>query len=136
MQNKLTSDTVIQKTISLAERESTIEALWLYGSRAQGAARSGSDYDFAVLFDSWLDNPLDQQLRPEELRIEWSRKLTINEQKLSLVDIQLVPIPLAWEVLSKGKLLLCKNEDQLIYAELKIMSLYELDVCYHRKCYG
>ena len=79
---------------------------------------------------------MDRTLHPEILSIEWSFALDVADTVISIVDINRIPIPLVWEVMSANKVLVVKDEMRQIREELRISSMYELDVLYHRRHYG
>ncbi|WP_231886119.1 type VII toxin-antitoxin system MntA family adenylyltransferase antitoxin [Marinomonas atlantica] len=126
---------ITNKLITLASEANNISALWLYGSRAKGNHRPDSDYDLAVLFNDWVEDPLDRRLRPELLAMDWAKALGREEEMLSIVDIQNAPIPLAMNIIS-GKLLYCGDEGARLSVEGIIMSKAELDYQYHLKHFG
>lgn len=119
---------VIEKLIELARQHTDIEVLWLYGSRAKGNAAPHSDFDLAVAFAKVkLPDPLDNRLRPELLALDWQRALNLNEEQLSLVDINLAPTPLAFSVIDTGQILWCANEGRRMREETRIMSQMEIN---------
>jgi hypothetical protein len=119
------------KIIKLAHTNSDIEVLWLYGSQAKGTAHDKSDIDLAVVFKNWEKDPLERRLRPELLAIEWLRTLSLKEGDLSIIDMNIAPIPLAMSVLQSGCLLLCKNKSRQYREQQRIMSIWEIDYLYH-----
>ncbi|WP_207923278.1 type VII toxin-antitoxin system HepT family RNase toxin [Marinomonas flavescens] len=121
-----------QSLIRLASENESVTALWIYGSRAKGSHHSASDYDLAVLFNSHIDDPLERRLRPELLSLDWTKRLNMPEASISVVDIQMVPVPLAMNAIS-GILLYCESHDARLMAESVIMSKAELDYHYHFK---
>ncbi len=131
-----TEDKFLKKIIGLAKTNPDIRVLWLYGSRANNTAHAKSDYDLAIAFKNFIKDPLTRRLRPEHLAIEWAQALQCDEHKLSIVDINLIPATLAWEIITHGKALLTIDQDRLIKEESRINSQYEIDVTYHRKHYG
>ena len=81
--------TTLQSIRNLAQSNSDIAVVWLYGSRAKGSASEQSDYDLAVAFVSFIkDDPIEKRLRPECLAIDWQRDLGLRDFKLSIVDIK------------------------------------------------
>lgn len=92
----------------LAEQNSDVAAVWLYGSRAQGRARQDSDYDLAIAFNDFSLDALARYVRPHSLALDWAGALQLPEQKVSVVDINQVPIYLAYQIIDTG---------QLIYSE-------------------
>ena len=119
--------------IDLAAATPSLAALWLYGSRARGDSALHSDYDLAVAFNDWEQDALERRLRPELLALDWSKTLSVPEGKLSIVDIGIAPVPLAWSILSEGKLLLDQSPQIRMTQEARIMSMWELDYLYHQK---
>jgi predicted nucleotidyltransferase len=109
-----TSDTLCAQIIELARGNPEVKLMWLYGSRANGTARATSDYDFAVAFDSRLENPLERRLRPELLTMDWQRVVKAADSVLSIVDINLAPLPLALNIIGDDSKLLV-NKDELRY---------------------
>lgn len=127
---------IIESLIKLARLNADIEVLWLYGSRAKGNSHKNSDYDLAIAFKDFLTDDWAAQLRPQTLAIDWALSLNLSTEQLSIVDISQIPIPLAWEVIHDGKVLLAKDSMRLIQEESRVARQYELDILYHRKLYG
>ena len=123
----------IKQIIGLAKNNPEIEVLWLYGSRARGCANNNSDYDLAVAFKSYIEDPIERRLSPELLSLKWSKQLDIM---LSIVDINQAPLPLAYTVIQDNSILYSQNEYRRMTEEQKIMSKWELDYLYHRKHYA
>ena len=111
----------------LAAGHDKIAALWLYGSRARGDHHDASDYDLAVAFTDWVEDPLERRLRPELLAEEWRAKLGLSEGSLSIVDIAIAPVPLGMSILSDGQLLLDKYPQIRLTLETRILSRWEID---------
>jgi len=123
----------ITHIIQLAKANPDVEVLWLYGSRARGSATDNSDYDLAVAFKSYLDDPIECRLRPELLSLEWKKLLGVE---LSIVDINQASIQLAYTVVKDNSMLYSRNAFRCMTEEQKIMSKWELDHLYHRKHYA
>ena len=51
----------IKSIEQLASSNSDIEVLWLYGSRARGQASSTSDYDLAIAFTDYIEDPVERR---------------------------------------------------------------------------
>ncbi len=117
--------------IQLAKSNDNIELLWLYGSYAKGSAHENSDIDLAVAFKIWEDDVIERRLRPELLALDWRHTLNLSDGKLSVLDINIAPIPLAMSVLKNGELWLCKNEYRQAQELQRIMSKWEIDYLYH-----
>lgn len=133
MNKGLVQSQSIKKIIILAKNNLEIEVLWLYGSRARGNANKNSDYDLAVAFKSYIEDPVHRRLRPELLSLEWNKQLDIE---LSIIDINQVPLPLAYTVIQDNALLYSKNDYRRMTEEQRIMSKWEIDYLYHRKHYA
>ena len=126
---------MIDSIVSLAKVDDSIEAMWLYGSRAKGNASKESDYDLAVLFRQFEQNPLQRRTRPECLALDWVQSLGLPEGKISVLDIEIAPIPLAMAVLTTGRQLLSRNHSKELFVTQRILSKWELDYQYHYKNY-
>ncbi|NQY63261.1 MAG: nucleotidyltransferase domain-containing protein [Alteromonadaceae bacterium] len=123
----------IQNLVNLAKKHPDIEVLWLYGSRARNTATETSDYDLAVAFETYIEDPLERRLRPELLALEWHKTLGI---KLSILDINQATIQLAYTVVLDNTYLYSGNDYRRLVEEQRIMSKWEIDHLYHRKHYG
>ena len=113
---------------ALAASHSEVAASWLYGSQAKGNASEHSDWDLGVAFDPVkADSVLDTRIRAELLAMDWQRALGLAEGKLSVVDINLAPIPLAFGIINANKLIFSRDEGRRMQEESRIMSQMELD---------
>ena len=126
---KLDSD-MLEQLIFLASSNPQVQVLWLYGSRAKGTAGPSSDWDLAVAFDPVkqsgpLGAALENRLRPELLALEWQRALGLAEGKLSVVDINQAPIPLAFAIVDANRVLFCRDLGRRLREEARIMSQME-----------
>lgn len=133
MNKQSSSNQNLINIIQLAKSDADIEVLWLYGSQARNKAHIHSDYDLAIAFKTYIKDPVECRLRPELLALKWHAKLNIP---LSIVDINQVPLPLAYTVVQDNTLLYSKNDYRKMTEEQRIMSKWELDHCYHRKHYA
>ena len=122
---------LMPKIVQLAKDNNDIELLWLYGSHASGTAHEKSDVDIAVVFKTWEKDVIERRLKPELLAIEWQNKLNLSEGELSILDMNIAPIPLAMSVLKTGELLLSKNRSRQFQEQQRIMSIWEIDYLYH-----
>lgn len=124
----------LKKSImKLAENNSAIDALWLYGSHAKGNATANSDIDLAVIFSQPEHDILQRRLRPEILALDWIKALDLNENDLSILDLAIAPIPIAMGVLKTGEILINKNPSHEFEVSGKIMSKWEIDYLHHYK---
>lgn len=122
---------ILKQLVCLAGANEQLQVLWLYGSRAKGTAGPTSDWDLAVAFDPVkqsgpLGAALENRLRPELLALEWQRALGLAEGKLSVVDINQAPIPLAFAVVAANRPLYSRDEGRRLQEEARIMSQMEL----------
>ncbi len=119
---------ILDKIKYFAQSNSDVAIVWLYGSRAKGLEHIESDYDLAVAFVSFIKNdPIGKRLRSECLAIDWQKELGLHDFKLSIVDINQAPIPLAWSIIQTDRVLFCRNEMRLWQETLRIHSRMELD---------
>ncbi|WP_102795730.1 type VII toxin-antitoxin system MntA family adenylyltransferase antitoxin [Bowmanella denitrificans] len=112
-----------QRIKQLAAAHPDIAVVWLYGSRARNTATDNSDYDLAVAFKSFIkDSALDARLRPESLALDWQQTLSTP---LSVVDINLAPIPLAMTVVDDDRPLYVADIRRKMMEEQRIRSRWE-----------
>lgn len=119
--------------IQLAQQQPDVEVIWLYGSHAKGNAGPASDIDLAIAFNPIkLENELETRLRPEMLADDWSRVLNLPEGTISIVDINLVPIPLGAEIINANQVLWSRDDgSRRLWEERRIMSMMEIDIEYY-----
>jgi len=125
---------VIQQISKLVEQDDNVAVLWLYGSRAKGTEQAGSDYDFAVAFNQFPEDAWQRRLQPELLCQSWQDIL--SNSKISVVDINLIPLPLAFSVVQQGKVIFCRDSMRLIKEEGRISSMWDIDYNWHQEHYG
>ncbi|MGI2218183.1 hypothetical protein ACRN94_14555 [Shewanella baltica] len=70
---------------------------------------------------------LDTRIRAELLAMDWQRALGLPEGKLSVVDINLAPIPLAFGSINANKIIFSRDEGRRMQEESRIMTQMELD---------
>lgn len=122
--------------LKLAESDSRVDVLWLYGSRAKGTASPDSDYDLAVAFSAIPDDPWERRLQPENLAMDWAVALGVADDHVSVIDINHVPVPLAYSVVTTGRVLFVRDRLRLAREENRITSMWEVDHQYHKRHYG
>lgn len=132
----LPQKTILDNIIVLTQQHPDINALWVYGSMANNTSNARSDIDLAVQFKTFIQDPEERILKPQILKIELTSELSLSDAMISIVDLDQVSTPLAWEILDTGQLLFSHNQALRIRLECRIFSQYELNVYYHRKLYG
>jgi predicted nucleotidyltransferase len=129
----LSQEKTLKSLKQLADSNSDVEVLWLYGSRARGKASSTSDYDLAIAFTQYIDDPVERRLRPELLALNWAKILDVE---LSIIDINQAPLPIAFTIVQDNTVIFGESNYRCMVEEQRIMSKWELDYCYHRKHYA
>ncbi len=95
-----------------------VAMLYRFGSRVDGTAGPGSDYDFAVL----LERQANSGAIRSRLASELARQTGSNRIDLVLLDN--APIELVFAVISKGEILYERDVETRVEFEARIMSLY------------
>lgn len=106
---------VQRKIESVMARHPSVTLAILFGSMATGAARLDSDLDLAVAATISLDMQTRIDLL-EDLALAFGRPV-------DLVDLEQIHGPLLHQILTKGRLVICR--DRTRYAELLLRMLYE-----------
>jgi predicted nucleotidyltransferase len=132
----LTIKEILAKVLSNALLDNDIEVIWLYGSQAKGTSHSQSDIDLAIAFKNFSLSELDRKLRPQELSLIWSEQLGLPDGKLSIVDINSVPVYLAFNIVEYGKVLCSKNIPRELKEIQRIYSQYEFETISHQQYKG
>ena len=109
-----------------------IEVMWLYGSQAKNTSHEQSDIDIAIAFKRFNLTELERKLRPQELSLIWSDQLHLPEGKLSIVDINTVPVYLAFNIVEYGKTICSKNKVRELKEVQRIYSQYEFEIIEHQ----
>jgi len=109
-----------------------IEVMWLYGSQAKNTSHEQSDIDIAIAFKRFNLTELERKLRPQELSLIWSDQLHLPEGKLSIVDINIVPVYLAFNIVEYGKTICSKNKVRELKEVQRIYSQYEFEIIEHQ----
>jgi len=108
---------ISERVSAIAEKYGIVYAI-LFGSIVEGRFIKGeSDIDLAVKLDgldkSELFNFLKNFIRDMEM------------DNLDVVVINFAPFSLNYEILMRGKVVFCKNEDELFEDRLRIIKLYD-----------
>lgn len=124
---------ILDKIIHSASLIEDIEVIWLYGSQAKGSAHSESDIDLAIAFKNFSLSELDRKLRPQEFSLIWSEQLNLQDGKLSIIDINSVPVYLAFNVVEYGQAIFTKNSSRKFKETQRIYSQYEFEMIVHKE---
>jgi len=110
-----------------------IEVIWLYGSHEKSTSHSNSDIDIALAFKNFELTDIDRKLRPQELALILSAQLNLSDNKLSIVDINNVPVYLAFNVVEYGRVIHCKNKVRELKEIQRIYSQFEFETIKHNE---
>lgn len=103
-----------------------VAVAWLYGSRARDEHHKHSDFDIAVAFlPHKLHDVLDNRLRPELLAMDLQKTLGLSENDVSIIDINNVPVALAFNAVTSDYILVNKDTLRQMTTESIVMSKYE-----------
>jgi len=108
-----------------------VDAIYLYGSRAKNTAHSNSDWDIAVIFTDYEHDELGRLVRPQLLEAAVESELKLY-QKISIVDLEIVPTYLQMSILNHGIKYFDRNVPHVKRVEQSILSKWEKD--YERYC--
>lgn len=108
----------------LLERSPEVRLAYVFGSVAEGTETSSSDLDLGVLFAS--------DVRADELDDLHSRLDRNAGRSVDLVDLRSAPPLLAHEIISRGKLLVCRDDEERVDLVTWILSRY-LDTAHLRR---
>ena len=97
----------------LTEEPGTLVAAWLFGSRARGEERSGSDVDLGVLFDPPPEPRLGNEAHGLEGRLEGALGVPVQ-----VVVVNTAPPDLVHRVLRDGVLLLDRSPRERVRFEV------------------
>jgi predicted nucleotidyltransferase len=107
----------IQLILRAVDQAAGADAMWLFGSHANGRATAASDIDLAVLF---TQRPTAAERL--ELQADLSQQL---EKPVDLIDLDAASPVLAMQVLRHGRLLLDRNPRRRIAFASILPSRYE-----------
>lgn len=115
-------DSLLAEAIDQLETRHEIEVLWLYGSRATGLHDETSDIDLATALAPLRKTDLTNRIGLlDDLAYALSQALPAP---VSLIDINRAPVPLAYNVITHGRVLMCRSDLRLRAEEQRIWSLW------------
>ena len=94
-----------------------ISLVYLFGSCVSGTARPDSDVDVAILFDH-LPPPASLDRLTEDLG-------AAAERRVDLVALNVAPPLLAREVIERGRLVMCRDEDERVRFVTRTTARYQ-----------
>lgn len=97
----------------------SVELAWLYGSRAINKQSENSDYDIAVGLRPGVTDSFELI---DEIQYKLGDGLNVA---ISIVDINRIPVPLAYNIVAQGEVLLCHSDFRLRLEQQRIWSLWE-----------
>lgn len=122
---KKTKHSLLESISQIAQQNDEIVILWLYGSRAKGNFNEHSDYDLAVAMKAF-EPETDRAIDADCLAYEFRQQLGLDDEtKISIVDINAIPIQLAHAIVSHGRVIKCVDGLRLAREENRITGLFE-----------
>ena len=109
------------------QKEGNIKVAYLFGSYANGKYNENSDIDIAVMYKEQV-NEYDHAGKS----IDVSR--VFSDISVDYIDLERVNVFLQFEILSKGKIIYCEDEQGLIDFTRRVQDLY-IEMDYERKKY-
>jgi hypothetical protein len=85
-----------------------------------------------MAFKNFKLTDIDWKLRPQELSLILSAQLNLSDDKLSIVDINNVPVYLAFNIVEYGRVLYCKNKMRELKDVQRIYSVFEFETIKHK----
>ena len=115
------------KFLEYIKSEGNIKAAYLFGSYANDTYNENSDIDIAVMYKEDMD-----EYEHAGKSIDVSR--VFEDTPVDYIDLQKTNVFLQFEILSKGKVIYCENENDLIQFTNRVQHLY-IEMDYERKKY-
>lgn len=107
--------------------EENIKIVYLFGSYADGTYNENSDIDIAVIYKGEMD-----EYDHAGKSLDVSK--VFNYIHVDYIDLEKVNVFLQFEILKKGKLIYCEDEDYLIDFTRKVQEQY-IEMDYERQKY-
>jgi len=121
-------DAVLAGILSLAAANADVEVVWLYGSRATGSYHGSSDFDLAIAFKDFTLSLSDKLSRPHEIAMDWAVSLDVPTDVISIVDVNLIPAYLGFNVVEYGVVLFQEPTARSYKEANRIYSQYEFQM--------
>lgn len=116
-----------EKFLEYIKKEGNIKVAVLFGSYADDTYDENSDIDIAVIYKENMD-----EYDHAGKSIDVSR--VFGDIEVDYIDLEKINVFLQFEILKKGKIIYCENEDELIEFTNKVQHLY-IEMDYERKKY-
>lgn len=116
-------------TVAVAQalsRVPTVRVAYLFGSRAKGTARPGSDLDVGVLYDRALDASGREEARRDVLDA-LAEDLGALGERADIVDLERCDSSVAFQAIRDGKLAVARSEAERVRAVVAVARRYDDD---------
>jgi len=124
---------ILKHITDYASGNDDVEVIWLYGSQAKGTSHTNSDIDIAIAFKNFDLTDINRKVRPQELSLILCAQLNISDNKLSIVDINNVPVYLSFNIVEYGGVIYCKNKVRELKEIQRIYSIFEFETIKNKK---
>jgi len=111
----MNSEKQINNLIEKAGKDKQILAVFLFGSRARGEDTPGSDIDICLVL---------KQRKYSKKELSQKKLEYLSEFDLDIQIYQQLPLYIKKRVLKDGKILMCKNEDEIYEIAFKTIEEY------------
>ncbi len=115
-----------QNIVRIIQAHTSVDAIYLYGSRARQTAHEHSDWDIAVIFSEYETDVNARLLRPQSLEATVERELKLYNQ-VSVVDLETAPVYLQYSILMSAVKWFDRNVPHVKRVEQSILSKWEKD---------
>lgn len=122
-------DEIVEKLRAFFAEEQPVVLAYLFGSYARGEMNESSDLDLAVLLEPGM---VGEELHETYRKLFLGVRGTLGTERFDLVLLNRAPLPLKFEVVSKGRLIYARDEEALIRFEMDVIRKYQ-DAAYLRK---
>lgn len=127
-------DRVLDRIPTLVDKisaDKSVEALFIFGSGAEGVLKPLSDLDFAALLSERLDK---KQRFEKHLALIGIFTGTFKTEEIDLVVMNDAPIRFSYNIVKEGKLLYCRKRAELVDFVERTIKLY-LDFRFFRDAF-
>lgn len=116
-----------EKFLEYIKNEGNIKAAYLFGSYADNTYNENSDIDIAIIYKGNMDEY-------EHAGKSIDVSVVFGNIPVDYIDLEKANVFLQFEILKKGKVIYCENEDELIEFANRVQHLY-IEMDYERKKY-